>query len=124
VATGRKYVSALVSELPRVNGWSIARQGGDQAPDRTQRLLNHASWDTFAAMAVVRRFAVAGLDKAARRGGRRRGLVIGTIMRPGRKRPARPPPGSNGSTWGVLAGLPTGSTPCTCPSCGKASGTR
>jgi hypothetical protein len=52
-----KYVSALVSELPRVNGWSIARHGRDQTPDRTQRLLNHASWDTFAAMSVVRRFA-------------------------------------------------------------------
>ena len=45
-----KYVSALASELPRVNGWSIARRGGDRTPDRTQRLLNHASWDTFAAM--------------------------------------------------------------------------
>ncbi len=33
-----KYVSALVSELPRVNGWSIARHGRDRAPDRTQRL--------------------------------------------------------------------------------------
>ena len=54
-----KYVSALVSELPRVNGWSIARHGRDRTPDRTQRLLNHASWDTFAAMSVVRRFAVA-----------------------------------------------------------------
>ena len=31
-----KYVSALVSELPRVNGWSIARQNGDRTPDRTQ----------------------------------------------------------------------------------------
>ena len=41
-----KYGSALVSELPRVNGWSIARRGGDRRPDRTQRLLNHASWDT------------------------------------------------------------------------------
>src|SRR5207237_577255 len=65
-----RYVSALVSELPRVNGWSIARRGGDRTPDRTQRLLNHASWDTCAAMAVVRRFAVAGLEAAARRGRR------------------------------------------------------
>ena len=30
-------------------------------------------------MGVVRRFAVAGLDEAARRSGRRRGLVIGAI---------------------------------------------
>jgi len=70
-----KYVSALASELPRVNGWSIARQSGDRTPDRTQRLLNHASWDTFAAMAVVRRFAVAGLEAAARREPRGGGVV-------------------------------------------------
>ena len=75
-----KYVSALASELPRVNGWSIARRGGDKTPDRTQRLLNHASWDTSAAMSVVRRFAAAGLEAAAARRGRRRGgLVIGAI---------------------------------------------
>ena len=60
-----KYVSALVSGLPRVNGWSIARHGRDRTPDRTQRLLNHASWDTSAAMSVVRRFTAKGLDGAA-----------------------------------------------------------
>jgi SRSO17 transposase len=80
-----KYVSALASELPRVNGWSIARRGGDRTPDRTQRLLNHASWDTFAAMSVVRRFAVAGLEAAARRG-RRGGMVIGAIDETGQEK--------------------------------------
>jgi SRSO17 transposase len=77
-----KYVSALVSELPRVNGWSIARHGGDRTPDRTQRLLNHAAWDTFAAMGVVRRFAVTGLDAAARRGG----MVIGAVDETGQEK--------------------------------------
>src|SRR5713101_3075102 len=72
-----KYAGALVSELPRVNGWSIARHVGDRTPDKTQRLLNHARWDSVAAMGVVRRFAVAGLEEAARRGGRQGGLVIG-----------------------------------------------
>ena len=80
-----KYVSALVSELPRVNGWSIARHGRDRTPDRTQRLLNHASWDTFAAMGVVRRFAVAGLEAAARRA-RRGGMVIGAIDETGQEK--------------------------------------
>ncbi len=80
-----KYVSALASELPRVNGWSIARRGGDRTPDRTQRLLNHATWDTFAAMGVVRRFAVAGLEDAARRGKRRGGLVVGAIDETGQE---------------------------------------
>ena len=43
-----------------------------------QRLLNRAVWDSVAAMAVVRRFAVAGLDEAAHRGGRR-GLAVGAV---------------------------------------------
>src|SRR5450755_2694017 len=71
----RKYVGAVMSSLPKRNGWSIARHAGDRPPDRTQRLLNRASWDTFAAMGVVRRFAVAGLDEAARRGALRIGAL-------------------------------------------------
>jgi SRSO17 transposase len=81
-----KYTAAVMSELPERNGWTIARQAGDKTPDKTQRLLNHASWDTFAAMGVVRRFAVAGLEEAARRGRRRRGLVIGAIDETGQEK--------------------------------------
>ena len=81
-----KYVSALASDLPRRNGWTVAEQAGDRAPDRTQRLLNRASWDTFAAMRTVRRFAVAGLEEAARRSGRRRGLVIGALDETGQEK--------------------------------------
>ena len=79
-------MSALASDLPRVNGWSIARRGGDRTPDRTQRLLNHAVWDTFAAMSAVRRFAVAGLEQAAARRGRRSRLVIGAIDETGQEK--------------------------------------
>ena len=68
-----------MSDLRRRNGWTIAERSGDRTPDRTQRLLNRAVWDTFAAMGVVRRFAVAGLDEAARKTGRPRGLAIGAI---------------------------------------------
>jgi hypothetical protein len=75
----RKYVAALASGLPRRNGWTIAEQAGDRSPDRTQRLLSRAVWDTFAAMGEVRRFAVAGLEEAARRSGRGRGLVVGAL---------------------------------------------
>jgi hypothetical protein len=81
-----KYVGALVSGLPKRNGWTIAEHAGDRAPDRTQRLLNRAVWDTFAAMGVVRRFAVAGLQEAARRGGRRGGLVIGALDETGQEK--------------------------------------
>ena len=74
-----KYVMAVMSQIPRRNGWTIAAQAGDRTPDKTQRLLSRAVWDTLAAMGVVRRFAVAGLDEAAARAGRRRGLAVGAL---------------------------------------------
>ena len=74
-----KYAAAVMSQIPERNGWTIAAQAGDRAPDKTQRLLSRAAWDTVAAMGVVRRFAVAGLDEAARRTGRRRGLAVGAL---------------------------------------------
>ena len=60
-----KYLNALVSDLPSRNGWTVAEQSGDLSPDKTQRLLNRASWDEAAAMSQVRRYAAAGLDVAA-----------------------------------------------------------
>jgi SRSO17 transposase len=81
-----KYIGALASDLPKRNGWTIAEHAGDRTPERTQRLLNRAAWDTFAAMGVVRRFAVAGLAEAARRSGRRRGLVIGALDETGQEK--------------------------------------
>jgi SRSO17 transposase len=74
-----KYAAAVMSQIPTRNGWTIAAHAGDRAPDKTQRLLSRAVWDTFAAMRVVRRFAVAGLDEAAAKTGRRRGLAVGAI---------------------------------------------
>jgi hypothetical protein len=74
-----KYVAAVASGVPKRNGWTIAQQAGDRSPQRTQRLLNRAVWDPFAAMGVVRGFAVAGLEDAARRSGRGRGLRVGAI---------------------------------------------
>ncbi len=67
-----------MSQIPRCNGWAIAEHAGDRAPDKTQRLLNRAAWGASAAMRVVRRFAVAGLDQAARSGGGR-GVAVGAI---------------------------------------------
>ena len=51
-----KYMSALLSDVPRKNGWQIAEYVGDETPDRTQRLLNHAVWDHDAAQGVIRGF--------------------------------------------------------------------
>ena len=67
-----KYLNALGSELPSRNGWPSAEHAGDRSPDRPQRLLNCASWDERAAMSLVRKYAAAGLDGAARRPRRRR----------------------------------------------------
>ncbi len=81
-----KYVAAVMSDLPERNGWSIARFSGDATPDKTQRLLNHASWDTLGAMSVVRRFAVAGLDEAARRNRRAGGMAVGALDETGQEK--------------------------------------
>lgn len=54
----RKYITGLVSDLPRKNGWTIAEHVGDRTPDRTQRLLNQAVWDHDRVQGVVRRFVV------------------------------------------------------------------
>jgi hypothetical protein len=49
-----------------------------RSPARSQRLLNRASWDEAAAMSEVRRYAVAGLDAAARYSRRKR-VTVGTL---------------------------------------------
>jgi hypothetical protein len=81
-----KYVSALASELPARNGWRIAEHSGDRTPDRSQRLLNRATWDELAAMSEVRRFAAAGLEKAARRGRRKAAMTVGALDETGQEK--------------------------------------
>jgi len=103
-----KYTAAVMSELPERNGWSIARHAGDKTPDKTQRLLNHASWDTFAAMGVVRRFAVAGLEEAARRGKRRGGLVIVAIDETGQEKKGEATAGVKRQHLGCAGGVANG----------------
>lgn len=58
----RKYVRALLSDLPRKNCWTFAEHAGDPSPGRMQHLLERAKWDTKAAMAQVRSFVCSGLD--------------------------------------------------------------
>jgi SRSO17 transposase len=83
----RKYVRAMMSEMPKRNGWTVAEYVRDRTPDKTQRLLNRASWDDAEAMAEIRRFAVFGLKEAARKAGRRRGkLVIGALDETGQQK--------------------------------------
>jgi SRSO17 transposase len=54
----RKYIHGLMSDLPRKNCWTLAEYAGDRTPDRMQRLLERASWNTLAVMRVVRDFVV------------------------------------------------------------------
>jgi hypothetical protein len=99
-----KYVCAVMSGLPKRNGWSIAQHVGDRAPDRTQRLLNRAARDTFAAMGVVRRFAVAGLDEAARRGA----LRIGALDESGQEKKGQATAGVKRQHMGCAGGVENG----------------
>jgi DDE superfamily endonuclease len=76
-----KYGSALASDLPSRNGWSVAEHAGDQS----QRLLSRASWDEAAAMSQVRKYAAAGLDEAARRPRRKR-MTAGALDETGQEK--------------------------------------
>jgi len=80
-----KYVNALVSDLPSRNGWSVAEHAGDWSPGKSQRLLNRASWDERAAMSLVRKYAAAGLDEAARRSRRSR-MTVGALDETGQEK--------------------------------------
>lgn len=43
-ARARQYISGLVAGLERKNGWTLAEQAGEVAPDGMQRLLRWADW--------------------------------------------------------------------------------
>lgn len=81
----RKYVTGLISDLPRKNCWALAEQAGDATPDKMQRLLERAAWDAADAMRVVRAFVVWGLGGPA-------GAVL-VLDESGRRRPASTPRG-------------------------------
>ena len=60
-----KYITGLMSDLPRKNCWALAEHAGDATPNRMQRLLNDAVWDTATAMSIVRRFVAEHLAPSA-----------------------------------------------------------
>jgi SRSO17 transposase len=60
--SAKKYVRALMSDLPRKNCWTIAEYVGHATPGRMQHLLQAARWDTMGAMAAVRAFVCEHLD--------------------------------------------------------------
>ena len=97
-----------MSDLPKRNGWTIARHVGDRTPDLTQRLLNRAAWDELAAMGVVRRFAVAGLDDAARKARRKRGLAVGALDETGQEKKGQAAAGVKRQHMGCAGGVENG----------------
>jgi SRSO17 transposase len=105
----RKYVRAVMSDLPARNGWSVAEWAGDLLPDKTQRLLSRAAWDAFAAMSEVRKFAVEGLDAAARRGGRRKGrMTVGALDETGQEKKGECTAGVKRQHMGCAGGVANG----------------
>lgn len=105
----RAYVLAVMSNLLSRNGWSIAEFIGDKRPDKTQRLLNRASWDTAAAMSGVRAFAVEGLDEAARKRRRRRGRIrVGALDETGQEKKGESTAGVKRQHMGCADGVANG----------------
>ena len=99
-----RYVDALMSDLVKRNGWSIAEYLGDRTPDRCQQLLNRAVWDTVAVMGEVRRFAVEGLDRAARG----KGLRIGALDETGQEKQGEDTAGAKRQHLGCAGGVDNG----------------
>jgi SRSO17 transposase len=61
-SSARAFVTGLLSPVERKTCWSLAEQAGHRRPDRMQRLLREAVWDTDAARGDVRDMLVAGLE--------------------------------------------------------------
>jgi hypothetical protein len=119
----RKYLAAVMSDLPGRNGWSIAKFAGDRTPDKAQRLLNHASWDAVAAMGVVRRSGADGLEAAARKRGKRKGrLKILALDETGQEKKGEFTAGVKRQRMGCAGASPTGSARCARPGSGREPG--
>ncbi|MGW6498701.1 IS701 family transposase [Nonomuraea angiospora] len=99
-----KYVRAVMSDLPKRNGWTIAEQVGDSSPDATQRLLNRASWDTLGAMSAIRRFAVSHLDAAAQP----TSLSVGALDESGQEKKGTATAGVKRQHMGCAGGIDNG----------------
>lgn len=99
-----KYIRAVMSDLPKRNGWTIAEWVGDRTPDATQRLLSRARWDTLGAMSAVRRFALARLDKATPSGR----LAVGALDESGQEKKGTATAGVKRQHMGCAGGIDNG----------------
>lgn len=53
-----RYLAALLQPVERRNGWQVAEQLGEPAPDGVQRLMNGARWDADAVRDDLRAYVV------------------------------------------------------------------
>ena len=106
-----RYVRALMSDLPRKNGWTMAAEAGDRTPDKTQRLLNHASWGTLAAMREIGGFVTGYLDEAAGPGT----LRVAALDETGQQKKGTRTTGVKRQHMGAPTGWPTAPARCTSP---------
>src|SRR5689334_12173681 len=83
----RKYLTGLMSDLPRKNCWTMAEHAGDATPHRMQRLLNDVVWDTTTAMGVIRRFVAEHLRPPAG------GLAVAALDETGQEKKGSPTAG-------------------------------
>src|ERR1700757_4754028 len=101
-----KYAAAVMCDLRRRNGWTIAERSGDRTPDRTQRLLNRAVWDTWAAMGWCAGSPWPGWMRPPGSPAGGAAWRWARSMKPGRSRPAASRLASSGSTWAAWARWP------------------
>ena len=54
----KRYLTELLDQVERKNGWQLAEQAGEAGPQGVQRLLNAAEWDVDAARDDLRAYVV------------------------------------------------------------------
>lgn len=64
-ARAGRYLAGLLGPVERRNGWQLAEQIGEAAPDGVQRLLRTACWDADAVRDDLRAYVVEHLGDAA-----------------------------------------------------------
>src|SRR5690349_7070600 len=57
----RRFVQALLADLPRKNCWSVAEHAGDRDPYGMQHFLSRASWDTDGVRDDLRDYVIGAL---------------------------------------------------------------
>ncbi|MDX3837966.1 transposase [Streptomyces europaeiscabiei] len=102
--TAACYIRAVLSDLPKRNGWTIAEWIGHRSPDRVQRLLNQASWDTGEVMRVVRGYVIEGLDAAAPA----RSMTVGALDETGQEEKGQATAGVKRQHMGCADGVANG----------------